>query len=50
MGDQDALERLGVTGEWVWGDDEETIVLHNKFRDRETGLQRRRLPKVSRGL
>ena len=31
MGEQDTLETLGVSGEWIWGNDHETIVFAQAF-------------------
>lgn len=31
MGEQHALETLGVSGEWIWGNDLETIVFAQAF-------------------
>lgn len=36
MGEQDALKALGVLGEWIWGDDDETSV----FVFRPLGIRR----------
>ena len=31
MGEHDALEALGVSGEWIWGNDVETVVFAQAF-------------------
>lgn len=36
MGEQDALNRLGVSGEWIWGNDLETIVFAQAFGHEKT--------------
>jgi len=43
MGEQDALKALGVTGEWIWGDDLETVVFAQAFGDQKTLIFRFRL-------
>jgi hypothetical protein len=36
MGEQDALKALGISGEWIWGNDLETIVFAQAFGHQKT--------------
>ena len=36
MGEQDALKALGILGEWIWGNDLETIVFAQAFGHQKT--------------
>ena len=36
MGENDALANIGVTGEWIWGDDAETTAYAQAYGDNRT--------------
>lgn len=36
MGEQDTLKALGVLGEWIWGNDHETVVFAQAFGHQKT--------------